>query len=188
MIYFRYLKLFFWAILLQGSLGVNASDDTLSKQEKVEQLVLEMGSKQKEILDLLREGELLENVSSYEKIFKTNVPNVRCAAVSILMSRISEDKIDVGSDEKIAELLKTIIESKDSYPEYKLWLAEICFVKKPIGFEGAEQSLSNETFLYDTVSDELKDQYITQQVSMIRYLYVNRWVNRKLKESKVEKK
>ncbi|PXA02848.1 hypothetical protein DDZ13_15010 [Coraliomargarita sinensis] len=192
MFYYRYFKWSFLVILLGCSLEglrLSASENSLSKQDKVEQLVLEMKERENQILALLREGDLQENVSSYEKLFKMDMPNVRSAAVSILMSRISKDMIDVGSDQEIAELLKNIIESHDTHPEYKLWMAEICFVKKPIGFDGDEQSLSNMTFLYDTISEELKNQYITQQVSMIKYLYVNRWVNRKHKESvlKVEK-
>ncbi|PXA02818.1 hypothetical protein DDZ13_15180 [Coraliomargarita sinensis] len=170
-------------ILLLSIAGCIQSAYSSETEEKLLQLTKEIRERQQKITEILMEHDLKNHASLYELILKESPKDYRETLVYMIARKIREEDLNVTKNEKILGLMNQIIDPSRHAKDYKLHMSEIFFTWELQGFQGKEQSLFNDMPLSMTLSEEAKSFYVSYNSSLMRFLYLSRWLEEGQKKS-----
>lgn len=169
--------LLFFCASLTGTQPVNSNcGESDSIEKELTRLTEEIHGKQQEIISLLKDRKLKASSSLYELVFKNSPPDIRESLAFLMMSKVKDEKLSIKENHDTHDLFRFILDPNDSAKHYKLRLADIFFFSDVPEFKGLEQGLYNDVPLGFSLSDESKSFYIMHSTSLMRFLYLNRWL------------
>lgn len=174
--YTKYIILIVISSLALSPIKASPDIRILELEQEIQRINDEINQRQHQIIQLLSEHELSDNVSLYKKLFKESPKDIREKLVFLIMKEVRDESINIKQKDGIHELLRSIINSEERSKDYKLRMAEIFFIWEIEGFTNTEQSLRSDVPLSGSLSEEAKSFYISYSSSLIRFLYLSRWL------------
>jgi hypothetical protein len=168
-------------LLFCVALGANiaCSEESISEAErKLLQLTKEIQEKQNQITEILIAQDLKGQASLFELVLKESPKDYRETLVYLIERKRSEEELSILENKQIFDLISKIMDPSSHSKDYKLHMAEIFFIRDIEEFSGREQDLRNDMPLSGTLSEEAKSFYISYTSSLMRYLYVSRWLEK----------
>lgn len=152
------------------------SQGIIDLENELARLTDEISQRQQKITQLILESDLKGNESLYKYLFRESPKDIRETLVYVIMRKISEEDLKIKENDELHDLFNYIVNPKKHAKDYKLHLAEIFYSLDIPEFNTKDQSLRNDMPLSASLSEESKSFYVSYSSSLLRFLYLSRWL------------